>query len=71
VSQPVPTPPARGLDRVEKILFLLGIGAFALLMLLFGEPFGEGGDLPIVILWIVCGVVFVWWLDRRLARTHR
>lgn len=59
-------PRARGLDRTEKVLFLIGILAFALFMLLFGEPFGDGGDLPVVILWIIAGLGFTWWFDRRL-----
>jgi hypothetical protein len=59
-----------GLDRTERLLFLFGILGFGLLMLLFGEPFGEGGDLPVVILWIVSGIGFIWWLDRRIARDH-
>jgi hypothetical protein len=62
---------AGGLDRIEKILFLFGVFAFALLMLMFGDPFGEGGDLPIVIVWIVLGIGFVFWLDRHLARQRR
>jgi uncharacterized membrane protein YuzA (DUF378 family) len=54
--------PVRGLDRTEKILFALGIVAFAVLMLLFGD--GEVG--PVVIAWIVVGLGFVWWFDRHL-----
>jgi len=61
----------QGLDRAEKLMFLFGILGFAFLMLVFGEPFGDGGDLPIVIVWIVAGAGFVWWLDRRIARDHR
>jgi hypothetical protein len=40
-------------------------------MLLFGEPFGEGGDLPVVIGWIIVGIGFIWWFDRHLAGRER
>jgi hypothetical protein len=54
--------PVRGLDRTEKILFAIGIFAFAMFMLLFGD----GGELPLVVLWIVTGFGFIWWFDRHL-----
>ncbi len=61
-------PPARGLDKVEVILFVFGIAAFAVLMLAFGEPLAGELYLPIVALWIVGGLAFIWWFHRRLAR---
>jgi lipopolysaccharide export LptBFGC system permease protein LptF len=62
--------PSRGLDTTEKILFAIGVFAFAFLMLLFGEPFGDQGDVPVVIAWIVVGLGFIWWFDRHLAKSR-
>ena len=61
------TPEPRGLDRIEKLLFLGGVLAFALLILLFGQPLGDTITLPIVVAWVALGVGFVWWFDRHLA----
>jgi hypothetical protein len=67
VAEPSAAPPSGGLDRIEKLLFLFGVFAFALLML----AFGQGGDIapaPLAAAWIVIGVGFIWWFDRHLAQ---
>jgi hypothetical protein len=69
MADPSPTPPAHGLDRIEKLLFLFGVLAFAVLMLAFGQPLGSATSLPIVAIWIVGGLGFIWWFDRHMA--HR
>ena len=66
-----PTPPSRGLDRVEVVLFLFGVAAFAVLMLVFGQPLDASVYLPLVVGWIIAGVTFVWWFDRFLSRRDR
>ncbi len=58
----------RGLDRIEKILFAFGVLAFAFLMIAFGEPLAGSLYLPVVALWVVSGLGFIWWFDRRLKR---
>ena len=58
-----------GLQRIEIILFVGGIFAFAFLMLVFGSPLPNDVFLPVVGGWIVAGLTFVWWFDRYLART--
>lgn len=63
-----PPPRPRGLDKVEVILFVFGIAMFALLMLAFGEPLAGSFYLPIVALWVIGGLAFIWWFDRHLAR---
>ena len=68
VADQAPAPPTPGLDRLEKALFLFGVFAFALLMLLFGQPLGDATTLPLVAVWVIAGVGFVWWFDRHLAR---
>src|SRR5947207_3911743 len=40
--------PSHGLDRVEVVLFLFGVSAFAVLMLAFGQPLAGSSYLPIV-----------------------
>jgi hypothetical protein len=67
VAEPPEAPPSRGLDRIEKLLFLFGVVAFALLMLAFGQV-GDIAPLPLAAAWIVLGVGFIWWFDRHLAR---
>jgi uncharacterized membrane protein len=57
-----------GLDRIEIVMFVFGVLAFAFLMLALGD--GQY-VLPLVALWIVAGLGFIWWFDRRLARTDR
>jgi hypothetical protein len=59
----------RGLDRVEVLLFAFGVIAFALLMLIFGQPLVGELYLPVVAGWIISGLTFIWWFDRHLA--HR
>jgi hypothetical protein len=49
-------------------LFVFGVLAFAFLILAFGEPLAGAAHLPVVGAWIVFGVGFVWWFDRRLRR---
>jgi hypothetical protein len=66
-----PPPPSHGLDRVEVVLFLFGVVAFAVLMLAFGQPLDASIYLPLVVAWIVAGVTFVWWFDKFLARRNR
>src|ERR671939_2231847 len=56
--------PSHGLDRVEVVLFLFGVVAFAVLMLAFGQPLAGSAYLPIVAAWIIGGVTFVWWVDK-------
>ena len=65
-----PRPPPHGLDRVEVILFLFGVLAFAFLMLVFGQPLAGAVYLPLVGAWIIAGVTFVWWFDRFLSRRN-
>lgn len=60
-----------GLDRIEIILFVFGVLAFAFLMIAFGEPLAGSLYLPVVAVWIVAGLGFVWWFDRRLARADQ
>jgi|SoiMetStandDraft_2_1073263.scaffolds.fasta_scaffold391394_2 uncharacterized membrane protein YdfJ with MMPL/SSD domain len=57
-----------GLDKIEKILFVFGVLAFAFLMVAFGEPLAGSLYLPVVGLWVVSGLGFIWWFDRRLKR---
>jgi hypothetical protein len=57
-----------GLARTEMMLFGFGVLAFALLMLIFGEPLAGALYLPVVGGWIVAGFTFIWWFDRHLAR---
>jgi hypothetical protein len=61
-----PAPPARGLDRIEIALFVFGVLAMAFIMLAFGQPLAGETYLPIVALWIVSGLGFVWWFHRHL-----
>ena len=60
--------PPHGLDRVEVILFVFGVLAFALLMVAFGQPLAPDLYLPLVVAWITGGLLFIWWFDRHLAR---
>jgi hypothetical protein len=53
---------------VERILFLFGVVAFALLMLAFGQPLAGEAYLPLVVAWLIAGVTFVWWFDKFLSR---
>jgi hypothetical protein len=68
---PSAPPPSNGLDRVEVVLFLFGVAAFAVLMLAFGQPLVGSDYLPLVAAWIVAGVTFVWWFHRFLSRRDR
>jgi hypothetical protein len=62
-----PAPPARGLDRIEIALFVFGVVAMAFIMLAFGQPLAGETYLPVVALWIVGGLGFIWWFHRHLA----
>jgi hypothetical protein len=56
---------------VEVVLFVFGVAAFAVLMLIFGQPLPGSVYLPLVVGWIVAGITFVWWFDRFLSRRDR
>jgi nitrate reductase NapE component len=62
-----PAPPARGLDRIELALFVFGVVAMAIIMLAFGQPLGGETYLPVVAVWLVGGLGFIWWFHRHLA----
>ena len=66
VGEPPAVPPTGGLDRIEKLLFLFGVFAFAFLILAFGQV-GEIASLPVVVAWVLIGVGFIWWFDRHLT----
>jgi hypothetical protein len=59
--------PRRGLDRMERGLFVFGVLAFAFLMIAFGQPLAPDLYLTLVVAWIAGGLLFIWWFDRRLA----
>lgn len=67
MPQSEPAPPARGLDRVEIVLFAFGVFAIALLMVAFGQPLAGETYLPVVGVWVVGGLGFIWWFHRHLA----
>jgi hypothetical protein len=67
-SPKAPPPPSPGLDRVEVVLFVFGVVAFAVLMVAFAQPLNASDYLPLVVAWIVAGVTFVWWFHRFLSR---
>ena len=60
-------PPARGLDRVEIVLFVFGVLAMAFIMLAFGQPLAGEAYLPVVAVWVVGGLAFIWWFHRHLG----
>ena len=62
-----PSPPARGLDRIEIALFVFGVFAMAFIMLAFGQPLAGETYLPVVAVWTVGGLGFIWWFHRHLA----
>jgi hypothetical protein len=62
----LPTPP-RGLDRAELVLFVFGVLPFALLIVAFGQQLAPDLYLPLVVAWIVGGLLFIWWFHRHLA----
>ena len=62
-----PSPPARGLDRVEIALFVFGVVAMAFIMLAFGQPLAGETYLPVVAVWVIGGLGFIWWFHRHLA----
>ncbi|HLZ26208.1 MAG TPA: hypothetical protein VKV73_02695 [Chloroflexota bacterium] len=66
-----PAPPAHGLDRVEIALFVFGVFAMALLMLAFGQPLAGETYLPVIGVWVVGGLAFIWWFHRHLAGSAR
>ena len=61
----------RGLDRMERGLFIFGVLAFAFLMIDFGQPLAPDLYLPLVVAWITGGLMFIWWFDRYLSRTDQ
>ncbi len=64
--------PPRGLDRIELVLFVFGVLAMAFVMLAFAQPLAGETYLPMVALWVVGGLGFIWWFHRHLAsRDHR
>jgi nitrate reductase NapE component len=64
-------PPPRGLDRIEIILFVFGVLAMAVIMLSFGQPLAGETYLPVVAVWLMGGLGFIWWFHRHLAsRDH-
>ncbi len=64
--------PPRGLDRIEMVLFVFGVLGMAFVMLAFGQPLAGETYLPVVALWVVGGLGFIWWFHRHLAsRDHR
>ena len=66
-----PAPPSHGLDRVEIALFVFGVFAMALLMLAFGQPLAGETYLPVIGVWVVGGLAFIWWFHRHLAGSAR
>jgi len=62
-----PSPPARGLDWIEIALFVFGVFAMAFIMLAFGQPLAGETYLPVVAVWVVGGLGFIWWFHRHLA----
>jgi nitrate reductase NapE component len=66
-----PVPPVHGLDRVEIVLFAFGVFAIALLMVAFGQPLAGETYLPVVGVWVVGGLGFIWWFHRHLAASAK
>jgi hypothetical protein len=62
-----PAGPARGLDRIEIVLFVFGVLAMAFIMLAFGQALPGESYLPVVAVWLVGGLGFIWWFHRHLA----
>ena len=61
-------PSARaGLDRTEMAIFVFGVLAIAFIMLAFGQPLAGESYLPIVAVWVVGGLAFIWWFHRHLG----
>jgi hypothetical protein len=67
MPNPEPAPPAPGLDRIEIALFVFGVFAMALLMLAFGQPLAGEMYLPVIGVWVIGGLGFIWWFHRHLA----
>jgi hypothetical protein len=65
------SPESRGLDRVELAIFVFGVLAMAFIMLAFGQPLAGETYLPVVAVWVVGGLGFIWWFDRHLAGSAR
>jgi len=60
-------PSTRGLDRTEIVIFVFGVLAMAFIMLAFGQPLAGESYLPIVAVWVVGGLGFIWWFHRHLG----
>ncbi len=65
------SPPARGLDRIEIALFVFGVLAMGFVMLAFGQPLAGETYLPVVAVWVIGGLGFIWWFHRHLAGIAR
>jgi hypothetical protein len=63
-----PAGPARGLDRIEIVLFVFGVFAMAFIMLSFGQALPAESYWPVVAVWLVGGLGFIYWFDRHLRR---
>jgi hypothetical protein len=63
-----PAGPARGLDRIEIVLFVFGVLAMAFFMLAFGQALAVDSYWPVVAVWLVGGLGFIYWFDRHLRR---
>jgi hypothetical protein len=55
------------LDRIEIVIFVFGVLAMAFIMLAFGQPLAGELYLPVVALWVVGGLAFIWWFHRHLG----
>ena len=63
-----PVGSARGLERIEIVLFVFGVFAMAFIMLAFGQAVAGESYWPVVAVWLVGGFGFIWWFDRPLRR---
>ena len=66
-----PSPPAPGLDKIEIALFVFGVVAMAFIMLAFGQPLAGETYLPVVGVWVVGGLGFIWWFHRHLVASAK
>jgi hypothetical protein len=48
-------------------IFVFGVLAIAFIMLAFGQPLAGESYLPIVAVWVVGGLAFIWWFHRHLG----
>lgn len=66
-----PSQPAGGLDRIEIALFVFGVVAMAFMMLAFGQPLAGETYVPVVAVWVVGGLGFIWWFHRHLVASAK